>query len=87
MKQLFSPLTELIGSLYDFLYDAAQKVLSLAKPVVVVGLLIDVITGKLGWIDHILEVYHRTLGYTSSASMLVVLFLGLVAVAMFMPKK
>jgi flagellar biosynthesis protein FliR len=78
MKTLLAPLSDLIASLYDFLIDAADKVLSLAKPVITVGLLIDVVTGKLGWIDHILDLYNKTLSHTSSASMIVVIIVGLI---------
>ncbi|OGP14534.1 MAG: hypothetical protein A3I75_00740 [Deltaproteobacteria bacterium RIFCSPLOWO2_02_FULL_50_16] len=86
MKQLLSPLTDLIGSLYDFLFDAASKVLNLAKPVITVGLLIDVVTGKLGFIDHILDFYQKTLSTTSGASMMVVIVIGIVVLAMVTKK-
>lgn len=83
MGNLFTPVKDLVGSIFDVLYDAAQKVWSLAKPVILVGLTVDLVTGKLGWIGTILEYYRRTLEYTAGTSWLVLIIGGLLAMTWF----
>lgn len=77
MDKLFKPLQDLISSLYDLLFDAAQKVWSLFQPVALVGLLFDLLTGKLGWIDSILGFYHQFLSHTTGANWWVLLLVAL----------
>jgi len=77
MGKLFQPLQDLIGSVYDLLHDAADKVLALAKPIAMIGLLVDLLTGKLGWIDNILSYYRAALNYTSGTSWLVLILAAL----------
>lgn len=86
MGKLLAPVKDLIGTLYDFLFDAAQKVWSLAKPVILIGLLIDLISGQLGWISQILEFYHKTLTYTAAAPWFVLVVFGVVALGFFSRK-
>ncbi|MBI4125699.1 MAG: hypothetical protein HY466_07210 [Deltaproteobacteria bacterium] len=86
MEKLFAPLKDLVGAVYGLLYDAATKVWNLAKPVIMIGLLIDLVTAKLGWITHILEYYRRTLEYTGGTHWLVLIIGGLVALAFFSKK-
>ena len=81
MEKVFSPVTDLIGSLYDLLFDAATKVWSLAKPVVMIGLLFDLITGHLGWISQILGHYRDFMLFTSQASTLVLIVVAVVTLA------
>ena len=78
MGNLFTPVKDLVGSIYDVLFDAAAKVWSLVKPILLIGLAIDLVTGKLGWIGTILEYYRRTLEYTAGTSWLVLVIGGLV---------
>lgn len=87
MDKLFAPLKDLIGSVYDFLYDAATKVWSLAKPIVFIGLLFDLITGKFGWIQSILGIYRQFLSYTSGTHWLVLVLLTVVVVSFFSSKR
>lgn len=86
MEKLFMPIKDLIDSLYGVLYDAAEKVWNLAKPVVFIGLLYDLVSGKLGWINSILEYYRQTLSYTSGSHWLVLCFVGLIALSFFAKK-
>lgn len=86
MGKIFEPIKDLFGAVYDLVFDSLQKVLSLAKPVLTVGLLFDLVTGKLGWISQILEVYQRVLSYTAGASWLVVAALVLIAIGYFQQK-
>ena len=86
MKALFTPLIDLVSSLYNFLSDMAKKAMDLAKPVVVLGLLIDLVSGKLGWIDHILAVYRKTLEFTAEAPVLIVVIVAIIILA-FIAKK
>lgn len=71
MGKIFQPLQDLVGGCYDFCYDAACKVWNLAKPLALIGLLFDLMTGKLGWIDHILVNYRAILQHTSGTHWLV----------------
>ena len=77
----FDSVKDLVGSLYDVLYDAANKVWSLAKPVLFVGLVVDLVSGKLGWIGQIVGYYKQIVDYTSGASTLVVVIIGLVVLS------
>lgn len=79
MERLLSPIKDLIGSLYDLLFDAAQKVWSLVKPIFLIGIVFDLVTGKLGWINQLLGVYQQVLTSTSGASWLVVFLVALLA--------
>ncbi len=79
MEKLLAPIKDLIGSLYDLLFDAAQKVWSLAKPIFLIGVVFDLVTGKLGWINQLLEIYRQVLSTTSGASWLVVVVVALLA--------
>lgn len=81
MGKLFEPVHDLISSLYDLLHDAADKVWSLAKPIAMIGLLFDLLTGKLGWIGSILDFYKQFLGHTSGTSWLVLVILGLLVLS------
>lgn len=83
MGNLFSPVKDLVGSVYDLIYDAAQKVWSLVKPILLIGLAIDLVTAKLGWIHTILEYYHRTLDYTAGTSWLVLVIGGMLVLTWF----
>lgn len=83
MENLFAPIKNLVGAVYDVIYDAAQKVWSLIKPVILIGLALDLVTGKLGWIATILEYYRRTLEYTAGTSWLVLVIGGLVVLTFF----
>lgn len=83
MEKLFSPIKDLIGGLYDVMYDAAQKVWSLAKPIFLIGVTVDLVTGKLGWINSMLEYYHQTLNYTSGTHWLVMVIGGLFLLSFF----
>lgn len=83
MSNLFAPIKDLLGSCFDFLSDAAQKVWSLAKPVILIGLLIDLVSAKLGWITQILDVYRRILEATAGTSWVVLLLLAFVVVSFF----
>ena len=86
MEKLFAPIKDLVGGVYGVLYDAATKVWSLAKPVILIGLLFDLVTGKLGWISNILELYRQTLTYTAGTSWLVLTILGCLALTWFTKK-
>ena len=86
MGNLFTPVKDLVGSIYDVLFDAATKVWSLVKPVVLIGLTVDLVTGKLGWITTILEYYRRTLEYTAGTSWLVLIIGGLLVMSWFAKK-
>lgn len=77
MGKFLEPVKELVGSLYDLLFDAAQKVWSLVKPVFLIGLAFDLVTGKLGWINQILGVYRQVITDTSGASWLVLIVLAI----------
>ena len=81
MGKLFQPLQDLVGSLYDLLHDAADKVWGLAKPIAMIGLLFDLLTGKLGWISSIMEVYKTFLQHTSGTSWLVLVLAALVVLS------
>ena len=83
MGNLFAPVKDLVGSLYDFLYDAAGKVWNLAKPIIMIGLLVDLVTAKLGWISMILGFFHQALNVIASASWIALLFFGVVVLAYF----
>lgn len=83
MANLFTPVKDLVDSIYDVLFDAASKVWSLAKPVILIGLAVDLVTGKLGWIGTILEYYRRTLEYTAGTSWLVLVIGGMVVLTWF----
>lgn len=83
MGNLFAPVKDLIGGIYDVLFDAASKVWNLAKPVILIGLAVDLVTGKLGWIGTILEYYRRTLEYTAGTSWLVLVIAGMLALSWF----
>lgn len=83
MSTLFTPVKDLVGNIYDLLFDAAQKVWSLVKPVLFIGLTLDLVTGKLGWIGTILDYYRRTLEYTAGTSWLVLVIGGMLALAYF----
>jgi hypothetical protein len=84
-NSLFAPVRDLVGGLYDLLMDSATKVWALAKPVAMIGLLFDLLTSRLGWIDSILAYYHRFMHDTSGASSLV-LVLGTVLVLTYFAK-
>lgn len=86
MEKLFAPIKDLVGSVYDVIYDAATKVWSLIKPIVLIGLVVDLVTAKLGWIATILEFYRRILDYTGGTHWLVLIIGGLVALAWFSKK-
>lgn len=86
MEKLFAPIKDLVGAVYDIVYDAATKVWNLAKPVILIGLLIDLVTHKLGWVDTILEYYRRTLDYTGGTHWLVLIIGGMVLLAWFSKK-
>ena len=86
MGNLFTPVKDLVGSIYDVLFDAATKVWSLVKPVVLIDLTVDLVTGKLGWITTILEYYRRTLEYTAGTSWLVLIIGGLLVMSWFAKK-
>jgi len=81
MEKLFTPVKDLIGSIYDVVYDAAQKVWSLVKPLFLIGVTFDLVTGKLGWVNSLLEYYHQTLNYTSGTNWLVLIIGGLFLLA------
>lgn len=83
MGNLFAPVKDLVGGIYDVLFDAASKVWSLAKPVILIGLAVDLISGKLGWIGTILEYYRRTLEYTAGTSWLVLVIGGMIVLTWF----
>jgi len=83
MGNIFQPVKDLVGHLYDVFFDAAQKVWSLAKPVILIGLTIDFVTGKLGWISQILEYYRQALTYTSGASWFLLLVVALLVLNFF----
>lgn len=83
MANLFTPVKDLVGGIYDVLFDAASKVWSLVKPVILIGLAVDLVTGKLGWIGTILEYYRRTLEYTAGTSWLVLVIGGMVVLTWF----
>jgi cobalamin biosynthesis protein CobD/CbiB len=85
MERLFEPIKDLIGALYDLLIDAAEKVWNVAKPVVMIGLLIDLVSGQLGWINQILGYYHQAISYTSGASWLLAI-LGFLLILHFFKK-
>lgn len=74
-EPIFVPVRGLINTLYDLLMDASQKVWKLAKPIVMIGLLFDLISGKLGWINTMLG-YYRTFMHDTSGASWVVLALG-----------
>lgn len=86
MGNLFAPVKDLVGGVYDVLFDAASKVWNLAKPVILIGLAVDLVTGKLGWIGTILEYYRRTLEYTAGTSWLVLVIGGMIALTWFAKK-
>ena len=73
LEPLFEPLKILMNTVYDVLMDAAQKVWRLAKPVAMIGLLIDLLTAKLGWIHTIIGYYNEFMRATSGTSWLVLL--------------
>ncbi|MDO8462343.1 MAG: hypothetical protein Q7S98_05740 [Deltaproteobacteria bacterium] len=81
MGKIFQPLQDLIGSVYDLLHDAAEKVWSLAKPIAMIGLLVDFLTGKLGWISSMLGYYKQFLADTSGTSWLVLVLAVLLAMS------
>ncbi|OGQ05312.1 MAG: hypothetical protein A2W61_03375 [Deltaproteobacteria bacterium RIFCSPLOWO2_01_44_7] len=85
MVKFFEPVKDLVAGLYDVFHDAAEKAWSLAKPVLFVGLAIDLVSGKLGWITQILEYYRQGLAYTAGASHFV-LILGALMVLYFFKK-
>lgn len=85
MSKFFEPVKDLVASLYDVFHDAAEKVWSLAKPVLLIGLAIDFVSAKLGWITQILEYYRQGLAYTSDASHFV-LILGALMLLYFFKK-
>ncbi len=70
----------LVGNVYDVLYDAAEKVWSLVKPIFLIGIVFDLVTNKLGWINQIVMLYKDVVAYTSTGSTLVVVIIGLLAV-------
>lgn len=72
MEKLFAPITDLVGSLHGMLLDAAQKIWSLVKPIFMIGIVFDLVSGRLGWIDQLLGTYNQLLAATSGASWLVV---------------
>lgn len=86
MGKFFEPIKDLFGAVYDLIYDAATKVWALAKPILLVGLVFDLVTARLGWISQILDVYHRLLEYTAGASWVVVVAIALVFVSLFYKK-
>ena len=77
MEKIFEPIKDLIGSVYNLLFDAATKVWSLVKPIFLIGLVVDLVTGKLGWITQILEFYRQAISYTATASWWLVLVMAL----------
>lgn len=83
MGNMFAPVKDLVGSLYEFLFDAAGKVWNLAKPIVMIGLLIDLITAKFGWISMMLGFFHQTLDVIATASWITLVFCGIVLLAFF----
>jgi hypothetical protein len=83
LEPIFQPVKVLIGTVYDVLFDAAQKVWKLAKPVAMIGLLVDLLTGKLGWIQTMLG-YYRTFMHDTSGSSWIVLVLAAVLVLTYM---
>jgi len=87
MGKLFAPIKDLVGAVYDVLFDAATKVWSLLKPVVLIGLLFDLVTGQLGWITNILTYYDKLLTFTGGAHWLIILVIGLLAVNWFATTK
>ena len=86
MDKLFAPIKDLVGGVYGVLYDAACKVWSLAKPVILIGLVVDLVTGKLGWIGSIMEYYRQFLNYTSGTSWMVLLIAGVILFGFFSKK-
>ncbi len=86
MGNLFTPVKDLVGGVYDVLFDAATKVWSLVKPILLIGLAVDLVTGKLNWITTILEYYRRTLEYTAGTSWLVLVIGGMIALTWFTRK-
>lgn len=83
MGNLFAPVKDLVDGIYDVLFDAASKVWNLVKPVILIGLAVDLVTGKLGWIGTILEYYRRTLEYTAGTSWLVLVIGGMLMLSWF----
>lgn len=73
MNQIFTPVTDLVGSLHQVLHDAAVKVWDLVKPIFLIGVVFDLVTSQLGWIESMLGYYNQFMIYTSGASWLVVL--------------
>ncbi|MBI4126586.1 MAG: hypothetical protein HY465_03750, partial [Deltaproteobacteria bacterium] len=65
MMKAFDPVKDLVGSLYDVLFDAANKVWNLVKPILLIGLVFDLVTGKLGWINQLMGYYQQLMQYTS----------------------
>ena len=86
MEKVFAPIKDLVGAVYGVLYDAAQKVWTLAKPIVLIGLLFDLVTGELGWIGSILDYYRQFLNYTSGTSWLVLVIAGFLVLGFFARK-
>lgn len=82
---VFAPVKDLVKGLYDLVMDAATKVWSLAKPIVLIGLLFDLVTAKIGWISNIL-VYYRQFMHDTSGSAPLVLILGTVLVLTYFAK-
>lgn len=79
MERAFAPAKDLVGSVYELLHDAAQKAWSLARPVFFVGLLVDFVTARLGWIDTVMRYYRDFISATSGGSTLVVVLLAILA--------
>ncbi len=71
LEPIFQPVRAMVATLYDVLFDAAQKVWKLARPVAMIGLLFDLLTGKLGWINTMLGYYRQFMHDTSGASWIV----------------
>jgi len=83
MERLFQPVKDLVAAIYDVIYDAAGKVWNLVKPVVLIGLVVDLVTGQLGWIGQILEYYRLALSYTTGASWLVLVIFAVLFLHFF----
>lgn len=86
LEPIFSPIKELIAHVYDLLFDAANKVWKLAKPVAMIGLLLDFLTGKLGWITTIMNYYRQFMHDTSGASWIVLVVFAMLALT-YLTKK
>ncbi len=82
-EPIFMPIKGLVAMIYEVLHDAAHKVWDLARPIAMVGLLFDLLTGKLGWISVMLGYYKQFMQDTSGTSSMV-LVLGSVLILTYM---